>query len=69
MKLRKAILNFFTVLARNFEPIIHNVKIVINEEDNGRSLADFTKVEFHRALLDMNPDKSPGPDDFNPPFY
>jgi hypothetical protein len=32
-------------------------------------LASLTKVEIHEALLQMHPDKAPGPDGFNPAFY
>lgn len=52
-----------------YEPVIHHTKTMINDEDNDRILDNFTKSEFHLALLDMHPDKSPGPNNFNPAFY
>lgn len=41
----------------------------ISVEDNRRLIIHVSKKEFHAALLDMNPDKSSGPDGFNLAFY
>ncbi|GAU23029.1 hypothetical protein TSUD_336770 [Trifolium subterraneum] len=41
----------------------------ITIEDNARLVAPITKEELKAALFQMHPDKSPGPDGFNPAFY
>ncbi|XP_058783388.1 uncharacterized protein LOC131658070 [Vicia villosa] len=38
-------------------------------EENRKLLDHITKEELYEALLQMHPDKSPGPDGFNPAFY
>lgn len=38
-------------------------------EDNIKLLSPLSKCELYAALMDMHPDKSPGPDGFNPNFY
>ncbi|KAL8478193.1 hypothetical protein ACS0TY_030184 [Phlomoides rotata] len=45
-----------------FPPIISNV-------DNAFLIGPFTHEEFVEAIAFMKPDKSPGPDGFNPGFY
>jgi hypothetical protein len=49
--------------------ILNYVSGKINEQDNNMLLAPFLKEEFRTALFQMNSDKSPGPDGFNPAFY
>ena len=41
----------------------------ISETENARLVVPFTIDEFRHALFEMNPDKSPGPDGYNPGFY
>ncbi|KAJ9558242.1 hypothetical protein OSB04_012856 [Centaurea solstitialis] len=50
-------------------PVIEVMAPMISETDNARLVAPFTIDEFQRALFEMNPDKSPGPDGYNPGFY
>ena len=42
--------------------------IVMNEE-NVALLSPFSKDEFKETVMQMHPDKLPGPDRFNPAFY
>jgi hypothetical protein len=51
------------------EPVLSLITPKITEEDNNRLLAPLSKAEIHEALLQMHPDKAPGPDGFNPAFY
>ncbi|KAI5410367.1 hypothetical protein KIW84_055752 [Lathyrus oleraceus] len=41
----------------------------ISTEDNNRLTVPLVKEELHAALLEMHPNKSLGPDGFNPTFY
>jgi hypothetical protein len=41
----------------------------VSAEDNVSLVAPVTKEEVRVALFQMHPDKSPGPDGFNPAFY
>ncbi|GAU30671.1 hypothetical protein TSUD_31430 [Trifolium subterraneum] len=41
----------------------------VTDDDNVVLTAPITKVEIQQALFQMHPDKSPGPDEFNPAFY
>ncbi|PNY09255.1 ribonuclease H [Trifolium pratense] len=51
------------------EPVLSLITPKITQDDNDRLLAPLTKEEIHEALLQMHPDKAPGPDNFNPTFY
>ncbi|PNX80358.1 ribonuclease H, partial [Trifolium pratense] len=51
------------------DPILSLVSPKITLEDNERLVAPITKDELKEALFQMHPDKSPGPDGFNPAFY
>jgi hypothetical protein len=51
------------------EPVLSLITPMVTQEDNNMLLAPLTKVEIHEALLQMHPDKAPGPDGFNPAFY
>lgn len=41
----------------------------ISTEDNNRLTVPLVKEELHATLLEMHPNKSLGPDGFNPTFY
>jgi hypothetical protein len=51
------------------EPVLSLISLRVSEEDNTRLVAPLTKEEIRIALLQMHPDKSPGPDGFNSAFY
>ncbi|GAU18647.1 hypothetical protein TSUD_124800 [Trifolium subterraneum] len=51
------------------EPVLNLIQRRVTEEDNMYLAASITKVEIQQALFQMHPDKSPGPDGFNPTFY
>ncbi|XP_058770133.1 uncharacterized protein LOC131643821 [Vicia villosa] len=59
----------FTASHSNHEPVLSLVQPVVTNEDNSRLLKPISKEELHMALCDMHPNKSPGPDGFNPAFY
>jgi hypothetical protein len=51
------------------DPVLNLIQSRVTEEDNFLLTAPLTKVEIQQALFQMHPDKSPGPDGFNPAFY
>ncbi|GAU14523.1 hypothetical protein TSUD_250650 [Trifolium subterraneum] len=51
------------------EPILSLIAPKVTVEDNEMLTATITKEELKAALFQMQPDKSPGPDGFNPAFY
>ncbi|XP_058764318.1 uncharacterized protein LOC131637728 [Vicia villosa] len=51
------------------DPVLNCISPVISQEDNRKLLTQITKAELFEALTQMHPDKSPGPDGFNPAFY
>ncbi|KAJ9554109.1 hypothetical protein OSB04_018154 [Centaurea solstitialis] len=53
----------------NPEEITRLVKNRLSPRELARLDLPFTKEEFRRALFQMHPDKSPGPDGFNPRFF
>lgn len=53
----------------NVDSILQCVQPIITTEDNNNLVTEFTREEFQDAVNQMHPDKSPGPDGFNPAFY
>jgi DNA polymerase/3'-5' exonuclease PolX len=51
------------------EPVLNLIQPRVTEDDNHLLMAPLTKIEFQQALFQMHPNKSPGPDGFNPAFY
>jgi hypothetical protein len=51
------------------EPVLSLISPRISAEDNTLLEAPITKEELRTALFQMHPDKSPGPDGFNPAFF
>lgn len=45
------------------------VRRCVSEEDNANLLRPFAHEEFTAAIYQMEPNKAPGPDGFNPGFY
>ncbi|PNX96867.1 ribonuclease H, partial [Trifolium pratense] len=72
-EISKVALNYFDHLfktnATNHEPVLSLMVPKVTQEDNDRLLAPITREELHEALFQMDPDKAPGPDGFNPAFY
>ncbi|PNY16121.1 hypothetical protein L195_g012831, partial [Trifolium pratense] len=66
-------LNYFNQLFKpnsaSHDPILSLIAPKITHEDNERLVRPITKEELKEALFQMNPDKAPGPDGFNPAFY
>jgi hypothetical protein len=51
------------------DPVLSLISPRVTVEDNAMLVAPITKEEVRLALFQMHPDKSPGPDGFNPAFY
>jgi hypothetical protein len=49
--------------------VLSIVQPKVSTEDNECLTAPISKEEIHTALMQMHPNKSPGPDGFNPAFY
>ena len=52
-----------------YDEVLDYVDVRIKREENTALLLPFSKDEFKEAITQMHPDKSPGPDGFNPAFY
>ncbi|XP_057793280.1 uncharacterized protein LOC131009894 [Salvia miltiorrhiza] len=53
----------------DFSQVLGKLRHCIDESKNVELTQPFTPKEFTDALNQMHPDKSPGPDGFNPKFY
>ncbi|GAU40727.1 hypothetical protein TSUD_14120 [Trifolium subterraneum] len=51
------------------DPVLNLIQSQVTDDDNFFLTTPITKVEIQQALFQMHPDKSPGPDEFNPAFY
>ncbi|GAU48815.1 hypothetical protein TSUD_99870 [Trifolium subterraneum] len=51
------------------DPVLNLIHPRVTDDDNFFLTAPITEVEIQQALFHMHPDKSPGPDGFNPAFY
>ncbi|GAU31579.1 hypothetical protein TSUD_54020 [Trifolium subterraneum] len=49
--------------------VLNLIQPQVTDDDNFVLTAPIKKVEIQQALFQMHPDKSPGPDGFNPAFY
>lgn len=61
--------NLFSSTEAAYEPVISVVDTKLSAENNDLLLAPFSQDEFKAAVFQMHPDKSPGPDGFNPAFF
>ncbi|XP_058776514.1 uncharacterized protein LOC131650817 [Vicia villosa] len=65
--------NYFEELfkekAGTYEPVLALIHPLISSTDNESLTAPLSKDELYMALSQMHPNKSPGPDGFNPAFY
>jgi hypothetical protein len=66
---RRYFKELFTPKGGFLEPVLSIISPRVSAEDNARLEAPITKEEVRVALFQMHPDKSPGPDGFNPAFY
>lgn len=48
---------------------MNHIKCSVTPADNEELTRPFFIEEFREAIFQMHPDKSPGPDGFNPAFY
>lgn len=53
----------------NWKEVIDCVLESIMDEQNAKLLKPVSTVEIKRALFQIHPDKSPGPDDISPAFF
>ncbi|MCH79466.1 endonuclease/exonuclease/phosphatase family protein, partial [Trifolium medium] len=61
--------NLFKANATTHDQILSLIVPKVTREDNDRLVAPITREKLKEALFQMNPDKAPGPDGFNPAFY
>lgn len=61
--------NLFTAKECTYDSVLKFIQPSIMLEDNEKLLRPVLKDDLHEALLEMHPDKPPGPDGFNPTFY
>ncbi|XP_058733184.1 uncharacterized protein LOC131604782 [Vicia villosa] len=61
--------SLFEARAGSYEMMLNLIQPVISDNDNEILTAPILKEELYQALIQMHPDKSPGPDGFNPAFY
>ncbi|GAU43015.1 hypothetical protein TSUD_28340 [Trifolium subterraneum] len=61
--------NLFKPRDGDHDPVLNLIQPRVTDDDNFFLTAPITKVEIQQALFQMHPDKSPGPDGFNPAFY
>ncbi|KAK2370479.1 hypothetical protein QL285_083528 [Trifolium repens] len=59
----------FSSKGGSLDPVLSLISPRVSTEDNASLEATITKEEVRVALFQMHPDKSPGPDGFNPAFY
>lgn len=50
-------------------PVLSIVRSKVSDQQNDSLCQPFTAAEVVAAVKSMHPDKSPGPDGFNPCFY
>ncbi|XP_037491657.1 uncharacterized protein LOC119369367 [Jatropha curcas] len=71
--MRNVFLEYFTTLFTatpvQSSPVLEHVDSWVTESDNDNLMAPFLDEEFRSAIFQMHPDKSPGPDGFNPCFF
>src|SRR3954466_2340792 len=61
--------NLFQAGSGVYDPVLNLISPRIEENDNNKLIQPLTREEIHAALFSMHPDKSPGPDGFNPAFF
>ncbi|XP_058774459.1 uncharacterized protein LOC131648725 [Vicia villosa] len=61
--------NLFQAGSGDYEPVLNLISPRIDDSDNNQLIQPLTREEIHVALSAMHPDKSPGPDGFNPAFF
>jgi hypothetical protein len=61
--------SLFKSVEGNHDLVLSIINQKVTEADNEMLTAPITKEEIYTALMQMHPDKSPGPDGFNPAFY
>lgn len=49
--------------------LLLSARLSISDKVNAKLTKHFTIDEFKMAVFQMHPDKSPGPDGFNPAFF
>lgn len=68
--------SYFTDMFRSTNPSLEDIDDVLQDlqskvmdQMNSRLIATFTRCEVERAIKQMHPTKSPGPDGFSTLFY
>ncbi|XP_060964189.1 uncharacterized protein LOC133033466 [Cannabis sativa] len=65
----KYYMELFSTSNPNWQRVIDCVHGIVSEDQNRDMLLPVEEHEVRKALFQMHPDKSPGPDGFNPGFY
>ncbi|GAU27412.1 hypothetical protein TSUD_356480 [Trifolium subterraneum] len=66
---RKYFQELFKPKGGSHEPVLSLILTRISAKDNAMLEAPITKEELRTTLFQMHPDKSPGPDGYNPAFF
>uniref|UniRef100_A0A803PDP3 Endonuclease/exonuclease/phosphatase domain-containing protein n=1 Tax=Cannabis sativa TaxID=3483 RepID=A0A803PDP3_CANSA len=61
--------DLFTASGSNGQWVIDCIPVKVTADQNQELLLQVEDTEVRKALFQMHPDKSPGPDGFNPDFY
>ncbi|MCI42066.1 CNGC5-like protein, partial [Trifolium medium] len=61
--------SLFRASEGNHGPVLSLIQPIVTHDDNERLTSLILKEKIHTALMQMHPDKSPGPDGFIPAFY
>lgn len=61
--------DLFTAGQANWEQVVQYIPRSISQTQNEKLIQSITEEEVKRALFQMNPDKSPGPDGMTPGFF
>ncbi|KAL8108548.1 hypothetical protein AgCh_024858 [Apium graveolens] len=61
--------NLFKATEIDWDEVVNCISSTITAEDNENLLRPVEIMEFNKALFNMHPDKSPGPDGLSPGFY
>src|SRR4051812_39428097 len=72
--MKEVVINYFTDLFTTRHPDFQDFPIwfnegMVSETQKQTLLLLVTETEVRRAVFEMGPDKSPGPDDLNPRFF
>lgn len=59
----------FSLEAASYDAVINQIEPKLSVDENNFLLSPLTIEDFREALFQMDPNKSPGPDGYNPAFF